>query len=137
MTYSLTVLFAASLLIPIAASAQMDGGDPRAASLPILAMTSASRAGISAEAIANDRGQANPDTAVKHVSAGTRVRHAAVGGLAGIVAGGVIGAAIGAYQDRHSQSNGDEIMIPGAAIIGVLGAGVGLLLGVIIGADWP
>jgi hypothetical protein len=137
MTFSLAVLLAASLLIPTAASAQMDVSAPLAeeAAPAILALTASSRAGISAEDLATDRRLTNPDTAKKHISAGTRARHAAVGGLAGIVAGGVIGAAIGGYVDSRDTTG--DIMIPGFVVIGVLGAGVGLLLGVIIGADWP
>lgn len=138
MKTSLAVTFVASLLIPIAASAQMDLPDPQTheAAPAILALTTSSRAGISAERRANDRGWASSDTAGKHVRAGTRVAHAVAGGLVGILAGGVIGAAIGGYQDRHSQTH-EDYQLPKSAVGGVLGAAVGLVLGLIIGADWP
>jgi hypothetical protein len=139
MTFSLSVLFASSLLIPIVASGQMDARESqsREAAPAILAMTASSRAGISGEDVATNNWLIQPDTTEKHISAGTRARHAAVGGLAGIVAGGVIGAAIGAYHDSRSKNTGGEFMIPGFAVGGVLGAAVGLVFGVIIGADWP
>jgi hypothetical protein len=138
MTFSLAALFAASLLIPIAASAQMDVAEPQVqeAAPAILALTTSSRAGISAERRANDRGRASADTSGKHVRAGTRVARAVAGGLVGILAGGVIGAAIGGYQDRHSQTQ-EAYGLTKSAVDGILGAAVGLVLGLIIGADWP
>jgi hypothetical protein len=139
MTFSFAVIFAASLLIPIAASAQMYVPEPQTqeAVPAILALTKSSRAGITTDRITNSRGVADPDTARSHVSAGTYIGHAIVGGLVGVVSGAAIGAAIGAYKDRHSRSNGDDIMIPMVAVLGVVGAAAGLVLGLIIGAGWP
>ena len=99
----------------------------------VLARTNANRAGI-AVPITSSSNRATPDrTRADRVT--DRIVHTLIGGFLGTVGGGGIGAAVGAYIDRRHQ--GGDGMIPGAIVLGVLGAIAGLATGLIVGVLWP
>lgn len=60
-----------------------------------------------------------------------RLRHAAVGAGVGAVMGGASGAIAGAYIDRTRPGT-----VPARAILGLEGAGIGLVAGLVVGALW-
>ena len=136
MKRSIAVLFAFSCLAPEVVSSQSIGVPERetadSGSL-VLALTKANRAGIavpvtpSLDTVTPGRTRADRVT--------DRIVHTLVGGFLGTVGGGGIGAAVGAYIDRRHQ--GDDGMIPGAIVLGVLGAIAGLATGLIVGVLWP
>ena len=136
MKRSIAVLLAFSCLAPAAASSQSVGFlgmELSDSTFSVLARTNANRAGI-AVPITSSSNRATPDrTRADRVT--DRIVHTLIGGFLGTVGGGGIGAAVGAYIDRRHQ--GGDGMIPGAIVLGVLGAIAGLATGLIVGVLWP
>lgn len=63
-----------------------------------------------------------------------RLEHAAIGAAAGVVAGGAIGAGVGAIMDSHDRGDATVLASP---ILGVEGAAIGLVTGLVVGALIP
>lgn len=137
MNIALMLLAVSSLVLPGVATGQdLTRVAPAIDSIPIAYSTiKANRVGISSDRpLGEEPLRIRNDTAGSTSHVGARVEHAVIGGVAGTLAGAVIGGGYGAWIDAH---NTDDAMISATIFLGIVGAIAGLAVGLLAGATWP
>jgi len=135
MRFTLLVIAASVLILPVTANGQELTGAPSVAESGTIpyARIKANRIGINTDTIDVVTPHIRSDSSESGVHFADHYRHAVIGGFFGALGGAAIGAAAGAIADARA----DEVMIPATAIGAIYGGIGGLALGLLIGVAWP
>jgi hypothetical protein len=133
-TFLLVAAF--SLLPPIRVKGQELSGAPSAADSGTTdyIRRRANRVGMNTDTLDAAPLRIRNDSAGSGLHVDDHIRHAAIGGFFGTLAGAAIGGGYGAWIDAHPA---DDAMFSATILLGIYGAIAGLAVGLITGAVWP